>query len=338
MNPFFQQLFNAARNTAGRAVRNFDVQALRNMGPSVRRAIGAGSYSIGPITAATKPDPSFLRAAAAAVLAAPGTKASLGLAGAGLTVGTANKIGLTDVVEGGLNQIGPGLDRFFGAITPKPIQDFGKSMEQYGWGALGGFVPGETLSAPTRGLANLPANYRGDELQLAARARADQILRGGSGAGGSVGGGNMGGYVPPATFNQSPADRAHEQEVSRVAQLTAQNPELQRYENARKAAKTQEEMNAVRDMGMQMFQEKYGNTPIGQPGGAIGSFNPLMQKTFGYQTGGSPSEVAQGEAPIAMGDLGTRAGLETGYDPAAYGITPEQIEMMKSKLLSQAKK
>jgi hypothetical protein len=86
---------------------------------------------------------------------------------------------------------------------------------------------------PLSGLSNLPANYRGDELQLAARARADQILRGGSGAGGSVGGGNMGGYVPLATSRQDPADRAYQQELSRTAQLTAQDPELQRYENAR---------------------------------------------------------------------------------------------------------
>jgi hypothetical protein len=144
-------------------------------------------------------------------------------------------------------------------------------------------------------------------------------------------------------------ERAYQQEMSRVAQLTAQDPEFQRYENARKAAKSQEEMNAVRDMGMQMWQEKYKDTPMGRPGGAVGSFNPLMQKTFGYQTGMSPADLAQtitnpspvpvapGEAPIQTGDLGTRALLETGYDPAAFGITPEQIEEMKLKLLQQSK-
>jgi hypothetical protein len=79
------------------------------------------------------------------------------------------------------------------------------------------------------------------------------VTRGGSGAGGSVGGGNMGGYVPLATSRQDPADRAYQQELSRTAQLTAQDPELQRYENARVAAKTQEEMNSVRDMGMEMW-------------------------------------------------------------------------------------
>ena len=144
------------------------------------------------------------------------------------------------------------------------------------------------------------------------------------------------------------ADRAYQQELSRTAQLTAQDPELQRYEAARSAAKTQEEMNAVRDMGMEMWQQKYGQTPMGQPGGAIGSTNPLMRNTFGYQTGMSPSDIAQtitnpaavpvgpGEATYQTGDLGTRALADTGYDPAAFGVTPEQIEAIKKQLLVQA--
>lgn len=166
----------------------------------------------------------------------------------------------------------------------------------------------------------------------------------------------MGPPVPPRISNApvsptaSPADRAYQQEASRVAQLTAQDPELQRYEKARSAAKTQEEMNAARDIGMQIWQEKYGGTPMGQPGGAVGSFNPLMQKTFGYQAGMSPNQIAQtitnpaaipvapGEAPYQTGDLGTRATADTGYDPAAYGITPEMIEKLKAQSLAQARK
>jgi hypothetical protein len=151
------------------------------------------------------------------------------------------------------------------------------------------------------------------------------------------------GSAPPAPVlpaaSASPADRAYQQEVSRVAQLTAQDPELQRYETARKAAKTQEEMNSVRDMGMQMWQEKYGKTPMGQPGGAVGTFNPLMQKTFGYQTGNpSTAPMPPGDAPIQIGDLGSRAMADTGYDPAAFGITPEMIEKIKEQSLAQAKK
>lgn len=58
--------------------------------------------------------------------------------------------------------------------------------------------------------------------------------------------------------SSSPAERAYQQEVSRVAQMAAQNPELQRYEAARQAAKTQEEMNAVRDEGMRIWAAKHG--------------------------------------------------------------------------------
>jgi hypothetical protein len=158
--------------------------------------------------------------------------------------------------------------------------------------------------------------------------------------------------APPAPVLPPPsggaADRAYQQELSRTAQLTAQDPELQRYEKARAAAKSQEEMNSVRDMGLAMWQEKYGKTPMGQPGGAIGTVNPLMRSTFGYQTGMSPGDVAKtitnpsvvpvspGEAPYQMGDLGTRVTSETGYDPAAYGLSPELIKAYQEQLLKQA--
>ena len=157
-------------------------------------------------------------------------------------------------------------------------------------------------------------------------------------------------FRPGAGFpgQQGAADRAYQQELSRTAQLTAQDPELQRYEKARSAAKTQEEMNSVRDMGLAMWQEKYGKTAMGQPGGAIGSRNPLMDSTFGYQTGMSPGDIAKtitnpsaipvspGEAPYQIGDLGTRATSETGYDPTAYGLSPEMIKAYQEQLLKQA--
>ena len=182
-------------------------------------------------------------------------------------------------------------------------------------------------------MPGLPTNYKATELAAGAAAES---FRPGAGFPGQ-----QGSYSPAA-------ERAYQQEASRVAQLTAQDPELQRYEAARAGAKTQEEMNAARDIGMQMWQEKYGGTKMAQPGGAVGSFNPLMQATFGYQTGMAPGQVSQmqqtaapipvapGEVPYYQGDLGTRATLETGYDPAAYGLTPGKIEDMKTKLFKQA--
>ena len=118
-------------------------------------------------------------------------------------------------------------------------------------------APGLSTPTPTRGLANLPANYRGDELQLAARARADQIIRGGSGAGGSVGGGNIGGYVPPSTFNRAPQDRAYQSTKAEVAAMTASDPLFQKYQvadltKAYNAAKTNEEKQAI---GLQIWAQ-----------------------------------------------------------------------------------
>jgi hypothetical protein len=182
------------------------------------------------------------------------------------------------------------------------------------------------LGTPGPSLRDYGPGYK--ERELAAGAAAEQ-------------------FRPGAGFpgQQGAADRAYQQKLSRTAQLTAQDPELLRYEAARSAAKTQEEMNSVRDMGLAMWQERYGKTAMGKPGGAIGSFNPLMQSTFGYQTGMSPSDIAQtitnpaavpvgpGEAPYQTGDLGTRALAETGYDPAAFGVDVEEI---KKRLLQQA--
>jgi len=150
------------------------------------------------------------------------------------------------------------------------------------------------------------------------------------------------------------ADRAYRQEFSRVAQLTAQDPELKRYEAARLKAvapgATPEQVKSAEDVGMQIWRQKYGGTPMGQPGGAVGRFNPLMDRTFGYQAGMSPQQmqemqataapvlVAPGEIPYQQGDLGTRATLETGYDPAQYGLSPNLVEEMKKRLLQQAGK
>lgn len=206
-------------------------------------------------------------------------------------------------------------------------------------------------------------SYRDAELRLSAAARA----AGGPSAGGGIGGGNAASFIPYASFGGGGgggtssgsfgapgAERAYQQEASRVAQLAAQNPELQRYEKARQLAVAPgalpETVQSAEDIGMQIWRDKYGGTPMGRTGGAVGAFNPLMQSTFGYQAGAAPAQVqaeqataapipvAPGATPYQTGDLGTRATLDTGYDPAAYGLTPDKIEEMKKKLLLQAVK
>jgi len=149
------------------------------------------------------------------------------------------------------------------------------------------------------------------------------------------------GSTPPAEPRISPEERAYNEERSRIAQLTAQNPEFQNIGQLR---------NDLRDQGMAIWQQQYGNTTMGQPGGAVGSYNPLMERTFGYQAGMSPQQmqgmqataapvpVAPGEVPYQQGDLGTRATLETGYDPAQYGLSPTLVEAMKKRLLEQSGK
>jgi len=87
-------------------------------------------------------------------------------------------------------------------------------------------------------MPNLPKDYKRTELAAGAAAEA---------------------FRPGAGFpgQQAAGDRAYQQEFSRVAQLTAQDPELQRYEAARKLAvapgATPEQVQSAEDIGMQMW-------------------------------------------------------------------------------------
>ena len=338
MNPFIQQLLNKARNTAVRAATGFEVQTRRNMGPQIRRALGfeaLNPYS-NPIVSAAKKDPSLLTAATKGALVFPGVRASGGLLGGAMALDAANQTGLTGAIEGGLNQVGPGLDRFFGAVIPKPVQNFGKSMEQYGWGALGGLVPGEisAASTPIKGsapsLRNYGPNYKARE--LAAGAAAERF-RPGAGFPGQQAAGFPG--------QQAAADRSYQSAKAETAAMVATDPLMQQWSAAQKA----KDFATADQLGKQIWQNKYGGGLMGQPGGVIGSRNPLMERTFGYQTGMSPGDISQtitnpaavpvgpGEAPYQVGDLGTGALGDAGYDPVRYGVDVEEI---KKRLLQQA--
>jgi hypothetical protein len=97
-------------------------------------------------------------------------------------------------------------------------------------------------------------------------------------------------FRPGAGFPGQQAERAYQQEKSRIEQLTAQDPELQRYEKARAGAKTQEEMNAARDIGMQIWAAKHGglakNVKPGQSG------YEAIQGTLNAGSMGAPMEIA----------------------------------------------
>ncbi len=219
-------------------------------------------------------------------------------------------------------------------------------------------------------VGNLPPNYRGDELRLSAAARAAA----GPTAGGGIGGGNMASYIPAETSfagteGRGPAERAYQQEKSRVAQLTAQDPELQRYEAARRLAAapgaTPEQVQSAEDIGMAMWAK--ANPKLAakvQPGQAgfdviqkqtgqmpAPSFNPLMQRTFGYQTGGlapgAEFTATTGPTPLveqidpALNPAGPTFVGGEGMPYANFGavdkLTPEMIEAYKRQLLDRAK-
>jgi hypothetical protein len=239
-------------------------------------------------------------------------------------------------------QIVPGL-------SPNPRTDLGRQLGnelQYIGGQL---MQGRNPYAKPA-VGNIPPSANGESYRRAELRLADAARPGGGGGGGGNAGYSVTGFRP---IGGTPEERAQAAETSRIAQLTAQDPELQRYETARLKAvalgATPETVQATEDVGMQIWRQKYGTTPMGQTGGAVGSFNPLMQRTFGYQSGMAPEQlvelqktaapipVAPGALPYQMGDLGTRIS-ETGYDPAAYGLTPDKIEEMKKKLLQQASK
>jgi hypothetical protein len=178
------------------------------------------------------------------------------------------------------------------------------------------------LGTPGSSLRDYGPGYK--ERELAAGAAAEQ-------------------FRPGAGFpgQQGAADRAYQSAKAETAAMVATDPLMQQWSAAQKA----KDFATADQLGKQIWQNKYGGGPMGQPGGAVGSFNPLMQKTFGYQAGMSPTDIAQtitnpaavpvgpGEAPYQMGDLGTGALAETGYDPTRYGVDVEEI---KKRLLQQA--
>jgi len=114
--------------------------------------------------------------------------------------------------------------------------------------------------------------------------------------------------IPGANTNYSArlggglaADRAYESEKSRVAQLTAQDPELQRYEDARKLAvapgATPEQVQSAEDIGMQIWAQKYGKTlaPKVKPGQAG---YDVIQRTL--YPGGTPVPALPAESEAML--------------------------------------
>lgn len=132
--------------------------------------------------------------------------------------------------------------------------------------------------------------------------------RGGAGASGGTSGGGS-----PA------AERAYRQEVSSVAQQAAQNPELQRYEKERAAAaasKDQGKMDAVRDLGMEMWAKANPTLAAKVRPGQSGY--DVIQRTLGAGQMGSPMNFGfDASSPLAT--------TPPVAAPSYAGVTPASL-------------
>ena len=134
-------------------------------------------------------------------------------------------------------------------------------------------------------------------------------------------------YMPPGSVYSSSsvapfspaAERDYQQKKSQIAQLTAQDPELKRYEEASKKAKTQEEMDAARDIGMAIWARTHGP----------GSKNNLAAKVkpgqSGYET--IQKTLYPGGAPLPTMSAESEAMLNAIAPPDATGVRPNVTPM-----------
>lgn len=187
---------------------------------------------------------------------------------------------------------------------------------------LGGDTPQRTSWGAIPPTSRSGESYRDAELRLSAAARA----AGGPSAGGGIGGGNaassLADFRGGGDSSQSPAaERAYQQEVSRTAQLAAQNPELQRYEKAREAAAAsgdQAQMDKVRDLGMEMWAK--ANPTLARKVKPGQSGYDAIQRTLGTgQMGSLLNMNFDTSNPLATGPATPTASYEgaTGIQPPA---------------------
>ena len=226
------------------------------------------------------------------------------------TGGTSFRPGSQGNLGAQLNQLGSslyGLVRPFIQPTPygtNPWSTPANQSTQYYGPAYG------NVNVAPGGPRNFGPNYKERELRQGAAA---ERFRSGAGFPGQQGG-------SPA------AERAYQTEKSRVAQLTAQDPELLRYEAARLKAvapgATPEQVQSAEDIGMQIWAQKYGKTlaPKVKPGQAG---YDVIQRTLNAGTMGAPMSMS---FPTGTGLLGSSGAPETssyvGVKPASIGNVP----------------
>jgi len=100
--------------------------------------------------------------------------------------------------------------------------------------------------------------------------------------------------LPPPTFPGQGSTPIVQSSDDAYRQLLSQYGGLQKEKKYEEADK----------LGMEIWQKKYGKTPMAQPGGAVGAFNPLMQATFGYQKGASVTDPSYAASATQVQPLG----------------------------------
>jgi hypothetical protein len=245
---------------------------------------------------------------------------------------TRNAAGVIEGTRGPLNEL-----QYIGGELLRGRMPYSPNAAYYGPAYASAQALG--LGGSTPSLRNYGPGYK--EKELATGAAAER-------------------FRPGAGFpgQQGAADRAYQQELSRTAQLTAQDPELLRYETARAAAKTQEEMNSVRDMGMEMWAKKNPTLAAKVQPGQSGfdtiykqtgqmptpTFNPLMERTFPGMSRGA-GEYTMGPSPLvpqidpALNPAGPTYALGEGPRLMNFSdekVTPEMIKAYQEQLLKQA--
>jgi hypothetical protein len=229
-----------------------------------------------------------------------------------------------------LNNLGR-LGSYLG--SPQAAQDYTNLLR--------GSIPGRVGSIPPSANGE---SYRRAELRLADAARP---------GGGGGGGGNAGYSLP---YSSPAAERAYQQEKSRVSQLTAQDPELQRYEAARGVAKTQEEMNAVRDEGMRIWAAKHGGLAAKVKPGSSGyeaiqssigpstasslsneqvlglmSFDPnaVLKTTQGVQSQFRPNQELTGQEILSAMSFDPNVAMKSAANMAYAPMSPAEAAMLQ---------
>ena len=204
-----------------------------------------------------------------------------------------------DMYEEYLNEMGqPGGNRPGGnrPISNAPYQSrFARPMNA-GTPVSQGASRGAALSRVTRpqigGLGGLGAGYRGAELQQAARARASQV---GTPRQGTAGGPTTGGNTPIGPSPTRP--------VARPAAPVATRP----------AAPAPTRPVTTQGTAKPTTTATPPAAPATAPAAPARTFNPLMQRTFGYQTGYAPSQVKQD--PKKMAQMGSLRSISSSFDP-----------------------